>query len=76
MEEVVCTYPCKVGTEDCRCREDSDIMAMPNDLTREELELVSEIVWIYRDDRDMTQHEWAEIQLILDKLDDQIAAVQ
>ncbi len=44
-----------------------------NLLTREELELVSEIVWIHRDERDMTQVEWAEIQGILDKLEEMIA---
>jgi hypothetical protein len=47
-----------------------------NQLTREELEWVSEIVYIYRDDRDWTQHEWAELQGILDKLDSQLAAVK
>jgi hypothetical protein len=45
---------------------------MSDELTREELEWVSEIVYIYRDDRDWTQHEWAELQTILDKLDTKI----
>jgi hypothetical protein len=38
-------------------------------LTREELEWVGEIVWQYREDRDWTQGEWAELQTILDKVD-------
>ena len=45
---------------------------MSDELTREELEWVSEIVYIYREDRDWTQHEWAELQIILDKLDTKI----
>lgn len=47
-----------------------------SELTREELEWVAEIVYIYRDDRDWTQPEWANLQLILDKLDAQIEAIQ
>lgn len=45
-------------------------------LSREELEWVSEIVYIYRDDRDCTQREWAQLQTILDKLDAQIEGLQ
>jgi hypothetical protein len=45
-------------------------------LTREELEWVSEIVYIYREDRDWTQHEWGELQVILDKLDAQLEGLQ
>jgi len=45
---------------------------MSNKLTREELEWVLEIVYMYREDHDWTHHEWAELQVILDKLDSQI----
>lgn len=45
---------------------------MSNELSVEQLEWLGEIVWQYRDDRDWTQNEWAELQDIMDKLDGQI----
>lgn len=46
------------------------------ELTREELEWLSEIVYIYRDDRDWTQNEWGELQVILDKIDAQLEGLK
>lgn len=43
-----------------------------NALTRDELELLSSVVWQYRDSRDMSQPEWAEVTAIMDKLDGQL----
>jgi hypothetical protein len=43
-----------------------------NDLGRDELEWLSEIVYEYRDSRDWTHHEWGDLQNILDKLDAQL----
>jgi hypothetical protein len=49
---------------------------MSDDLSREELEWVSEIVYQYQDASDWTHHEWAELQTILDKLDKQIESLK
>jgi hypothetical protein len=47
---------------------------MSDELSREELEWLSEIVYIYREDRDWTQNEWAELETIINKLDAKLEA--